>query len=137
MGWEKDGFLGLGPGHPAIPTNVTHLSRAIPPEDAKGRPQVVYYQAGVGTGWSTIEQLWGGSTGTGLSENIREAYAFLVNNYQDGDTVVLLGFSRGAFTARSIGGLIGDFGLIDKKSAGMEYFYSIFVCSSSSVLGLI
>jgi uncharacterized protein (DUF2235 family) len=126
-GWKKDGFFGLGPGHAVVPTNVTHISRALAAEDKVGNPQIVYYQAGVGTGWSVIEQLWGGSTGEGLGENIREAYAFLVNNYQDGDRIVLIGFSRGAFTARSIGGLIGDFGLLDKRYNGMQYFYNFFV----------
>jgi len=126
-GWKSDGLFGLGPGHAVLPTNITHLSRAIPPQDSEGRPQVVYYQAGVGTGWSTVEHLWGGGTGEGLAENIREGYAFLVNNYQDGDKIVLLGFSRGAYTARSIGGLIGDFGLLDKRKNGMEFFYQFFV----------
>ena len=62
--------------------------------------------------------------GSGISENIREAYAFIANNYQEGDEIFLLGFSRGAFTARSIGGLIDSIGLLTKK--GMSDFYPIF-----------
>jgi uncharacterized protein (DUF2235 family) len=60
----------------------------------------------------------------GLAEHIREAYSFLANNYGSGDYIYLIGFSRGAFTARSLGGLIGQLGLLNKK--GMEHFYEIF-----------
>lgn len=45
-------------------------------------------------------------------------------NYEEGDEIILIGFSRGAFTARSIGGLIGAIGLLTRK--GLENFYSIF-----------
>jgi uncharacterized protein (DUF2235 family) len=59
-----------------------------------------------------------------LSENIREAYGFLAKNYMKDDEIFLLGFSRGAFTARSIGGMIESVGLLTTK--GMAYFYPIF-----------
>ena len=62
--------------------------------------------------------------GEGLSENIREAYGFLVNNYDRGDEIFLLGFSRGAFTARSIAGMINCVGLLTAR--GMDDFYPIF-----------
>lgn len=55
---------------------------------------------------------------------MREAYSFICANYVDGDEIVLLGFSRGAFTARSIAGMIGDLGLLTRE--GMEFFYPIF-----------
>ncbi|KAI0816687.1 hypothetical protein GGR55DRAFT_674880 [Xylaria sp. FL0064] len=71
-----------------------------------------------------VDRLFGGAFGTGISENIREAYAFICANYVDGDEIVLLGFSRGAFTARSIGGMISDLGLLTRE--GHEYFYAIF-----------
>lgn len=60
----------------------------------------------------------------GLSENIREAYSFIADNYAPGDQIFLVGFSRGAFTARSIAGLIGTIGLLTKK--GLSSFYEIF-----------
>lgn len=63
-------------------------------------------------------------TGEGISENIREAYGFLCNNYEPGDEIYLLGFSRGAFTARSIAGLIADVGLMTR--VGMVDFYATF-----------
>jgi len=55
---------------------------------------------------------------------VREAYGFLCNNYEEGDEIILLGFSRGAFTARSIGALISQVGLLTYE--GMENFYTIF-----------
>ena len=52
--------------------------------------------------------------GLGLSRNMRDAYAFICNNYCEGDEIFLFGFSRGAYTARSVGGLIGFAGLLGK-----------------------
>lgn len=57
-------------------------------------------------------------------QHIREVYSFLCANYDDGDEIVLLGFSRGAFTARSVGGMIGSLGLLTRR--GMDDFYAIF-----------
>ncbi|KAF2756846.1 hypothetical protein EJ05DRAFT_440706, partial [Pseudovirgaria hyperparasitica] len=108
-----------------VPSNVTRIGHAVLAEDSKGHPQIVYYQAGVGTGMALSEQVLGGSTGAGLSENVREAYSFLAHNYTDGDEIFLVGFSRGAFTARSIAGLIGGFGLLEKEA--LPYFYDIFL----------
>jgi len=56
--------------------------------------------------------------GEGVGENVREAYSFLANNYAPGDEIFLIGFSRGAFTARSVGGLIAAVGLLTKKALG-------------------
>lgn len=71
--------------------------------------------------WS---HLVGGATGIGISENIREAYAFIASNYQAGDEIFLLGFSRGAYTARSIASFITSIGLLSR--VGMLDFYPIF-----------
>ncbi|KAK4934660.1 hypothetical protein LTR66_015563, partial [Elasticomyces elasticus] len=119
-------------GHLQTPSNVTRIARAIRSEDDARHPQVVYYQAGVGTGITLADQFIGGGTGLGLSEHIREAYTFLATNYIDYDTdktsqqdsIFLIGFSRGAFTARSLGGLIGALGLLRKPA--LRYFYMIF-----------
>ncbi|TIA26832.1 hypothetical protein D6C81_00378 [Aureobasidium pullulans] len=86
---------------------------------------IVYYQAGIGTGLGIKDQLLGGGTGLGLSEHIREAYYFLANNYTPGDSIFLVGFSRGSFTARSLGGLIGNLGLLNKR--GLPHFYEVFL----------
>ena len=130
-GWVK-GKWG-GPGHLQNPSNVTRISRAISAEDDAHHPQIIYYQAGIGTGVGLWNHLAGGGTGLGLAENIREAYAFLASNYRendperpgvDPDSIFLIGFSRGAFTARSIAGLIGAVGLLKKRA--MPHFYEVF-----------
>lgn len=60
----------------------------------------------------------------GLSDNIRAAYAFVVNNYMEHDLIYFLGYSRGAFTARSTAGMVAKFGILDKSA--MRCFYEIF-----------
>ncbi|KAI0976077.1 hypothetical protein F4678DRAFT_456402 [Xylaria arbuscula] len=107
-----------------VPSNVTRISRCFKRTCQDGTFQIIYYQSGVGSRSGIIDRLFGGAFGTGISENIREAYAFICANYVDGDEIVLLGFSRGAFTARSIGGMISDLGLLTRH--GQDYFYPIF-----------
>ncbi|CAK4027839.1 Hypothetical predicted protein [Lecanosticta acicola] len=99
-------------GREQVPTNVTRISRAIETTDSQGKQQVVYYQAGIGSEGNLIQRLLAGALGIGLAANIQEAYAFIAKNYVTGDEIYLIGFSRGAFTARSIGALIGDLGLL-------------------------
>jgi uncharacterized protein (DUF2235 family) len=83
------------------PSNVTRFARALSKGAYEGQPnQLIYYQAGVGSTGGELAQIVGGATGAGLAENIREAYAFIASNYVPGDELFLLGFSRGAFTAR-------------------------------------
>ena len=95
-------------------SNVVRLSRAIKAKAEDGTEQIVYYQSGVGTGSDAATKITGGAIGVGLSRNVRDAYAFLANNYCDGDQLFLFGFSRGAYTARSIAGLIGWAGILHK-----------------------
>ena len=119
------------PGHLQTPSNVTRIARAVKSEDEDHHPQIVYYQAGIGTGIGLYDQLVGGGTGMGLAENIREAYAFLAANFaphdplSKPDQIFLLGFSRGAFTARSLGGFIGAMGILTKKA--QPHFYECFM----------
>ncbi|KAI0871473.1 hypothetical protein GGS24DRAFT_58553 [Hypoxylon argillaceum] len=107
-----------------IPSNVTRISKCFRRTCSDGVFQIIYYQSGVGSRSGVLDRLFGGAFGIGISENIREAYAFLCANYVDGDKIVLLGFSRGAFTARSIGGMVSDLGLLNRN--GMDYFFPIF-----------
>ena len=124
-GFENDSLLPHDSHKiPQIPSNVTRICRAIKAESSDGIPQVVYYQAGVGTGMGLRDRFIGGTTGAGLSEHIREAYDFVANNWAPGDEIFLLGFSRGAFTARSVADLVGAVGLLTKS--GMADFYAIF-----------
>jgi uncharacterized protein (DUF2235 family) len=96
------------------PTNVTRLARAIKTRSADGFSQILYYHPGVGTG-NFVDRILGGGTGIGLSANVRSTYAFFVDNYQDGDEIFLFGFSRGAYTARSVAGMMGHVGIVRKR----------------------
>jgi uncharacterized protein (DUF2235 family) len=100
------------------PTNVAKLARAVlTPQDARGIEQRMYYHKGVGTG--RFDHFRGGALGWGLSRNVQDAYMFLVENY-DGpdDEIFLFGFSRGAYTARSVAGLLRNSGLLKREYAG-------------------
>ncbi|KAF0324258.1 hypothetical protein GQ607_008432 [Colletotrichum asianum] len=104
-------------GEKNIPSNVTRLARSIcrTGEDLDGKvfQQLVYYSSGIGTGdLSFLEKERQGGFGAGLSGDVIEAYNFIVNNYAPGDQIFCFGFSRGAYTARSVAGLITDIGII-------------------------
>jgi uncharacterized protein (DUF2235 family) len=94
----------------AAPTNVAKIALAVADEDADGNPQLLHYQAGVGT--RRWEHLLGGGFGVGLSRNVTECYRFVVDNYAPGDELYFFGFSRGAYTARSIVGLVRNAGIL-------------------------
>lgn len=95
------------------PTNVVRLHNSLAGTDAKGREQRRYYHPGVGTEGSGWERVTGGAYGSGISQNVMGAYAWLAYNYEPGDEIFLFGFSRGAFTARSLGGFMGRCGLLN------------------------
>jgi uncharacterized protein (DUF2235 family) len=98
-------------------TNVVALARAVKPRDGRGDHQVVFYDWGIGTG-NFLDRIVGGIAGKGLDRNIRDAYRFLVHNYLPGDRVYLFGFSRGAYTVRSLVGFIRNCGLLKKRHSG-------------------
>ncbi|OXM67445.1 MULTISPECIES: DUF2235 domain-containing protein [Amycolatopsis] len=97
------------PDQPA-PTNVCRVALAVAPSDGAGREQRMFYHSGVGT--RPGERLWGGAFGFGLSRTVREAYRFLVRTFEPGDELFLFGFSRGAYTARSLAGLVRNCGIL-------------------------
>lgn len=120
-------------GRTVYATNVLRLMRALLPTGANGVPQVVYYDRGVGTS-GVLDRALGGAFGKGLSENVQDAYRWIANNFDwtgyDGegvdpadpahprDRLFLFGFSRGAYTARSLAGLIGCVGLMRRTEIG-------------------
>ncbi len=95
-------------------SHVIRLARGIAPEDADGTPQVVFYDWGIG---ADQDRLKGGLTGVGIDKNIQDAYRFLVHNYERGDQLFLFGFSRGAYTVRSLAGFIRNAGLLTRAHA--------------------
>jgi uncharacterized protein (DUF2235 family) len=111
-------------GTPSV-TNVVKIKRAIKAVDA-GISQIVYYHAGVGTG-DELDKIAGGAFGAGLDHNIVECYQFLVDNYAKGDELYFFGFSRGAYTVRSLAGLIRNSGLLKQQFASMaEQAFSLY-----------
>ena len=95
------------------PTNVVKIAYRIAKRDG-ATPQITYYDQGVGTG-NVIDRYSGGAFGDGLADNILDAYRFLVANYEEGDQIFLFGFSRGAYTARSLGGMIRKCGILRRE----------------------
>ena len=113
-------------------TNVTHIANLVKEgQAADGLLQRVYYDPGVGT--AMLDRVTGGAFGSGLSANVCEAYDWLIEQYTQDDVpgiddddhddafdclhkdhIYIFGFSRGAFTARSLVGLISKCGLLKR-----------------------
>ena len=96
-------------------TNVWRIFNAVD-RHLESLEQITFYDDGVGTHNARLLRLLGGAFGWGLSRNIREAYEFLALNYEEGDKIFLLGFSRGAFTVRSLAGMICRCGLLKRDA---------------------
>ena len=100
-------------------TNVARIARAVRANSGSDRVrQITLYLRGVGSTGIALERLVGGAFGKGVEENIRSGYMFLAQNYEPGDEIFMFGFSRGAFTARSLVGFIGASGLLKRQQLG-------------------
>jgi uncharacterized protein (DUF2235 family) len=106
-------------------TNVTKFALSIAAADEHGVEQRVFYDPGVGS--SRAERLRGGIFGVGLSKNVQDAYRFIVETYTPGDELYFVGFSRGAFTARSTAGLVRNAGILRPAHASqVEEAYKLY-----------
>jgi uncharacterized protein (DUF2235 family) len=106
-------------------SNVAKLAEGVAAFGGKVR-QRVFYDAGVGTGgfWDRIV---GGATGRGLEKNVLDAYRFLVANHRDGDEIFVFGFSRGAYTARSLVGMVRKCGILRRADEeGLREAYRLY-----------
>ena len=91
-------------------TNIAQIDARVP-RHVGGVAQEVCYIEGVGTG--PFDRLQGGILGAGLDDDIREAYSFIAaHHHSDDDRIHLIGYSRGAFAARSLAGMIAKCGII-------------------------
>src|SRR5947209_2557398 len=99
-----------------VATNVTKMALAMADRDSFGVEQQMFYTRGVGTG--RYDHWLGGGLGVGLSDKIQEAYMFVVDNFEVGDELFLFGFSRGAYTARSLAGFIRNAGVLKRQYTG-------------------
>jgi uncharacterized protein (DUF2235 family) len=110
-------------------TNVVKLAELLARHGDRHR--VTFYDPGVGNPGElpgttlydrlqrSLERISGLAFGRGVYENIAEAYRFLMHNWRDGDQIYLFGFSRGAFTARSVAGLVNQFGILRPQMESM------------------
>lgn len=103
-------------------TNVVGVFEAI----VRNADQVGFYDPGVGTfsalgrtvgEW--VGRVLGKGFGWGLQKNIEDAYEYLMNHYEAGDRLYLFGFSRGAYTARCLGGMLHKCGLLQRGSRNL------------------
>lgn len=122
-------------------SNVVKLYQALKRDCCE---QVVYYHPGVGTmgaknaltafgkWWTKVRGL---AFGYGLSENIADAYRFLMQTFEPGDAVFVFGFSRGAYTARALCGLVRMFGVMSPGNEGLiPYAIRVFKRNDDSFL---
>jgi len=115
--WNKEGS--------GADTNVAKLDSArkiqafIKATAADGTLQHVHYHDGVGTEGDLIQKLLGGFIGLGLKKIIQDVYEFIVADYAAGDELYIVGFSRGAYAARALAGLIGASGIQRKLDANV------------------
>ena len=98
-------------------TNVVRLSELLATGSDGGEQPKPFYDPGVGV--HALDWLSGGMFGFGLSKNIRDGYGWLAENFRPGDELFLFGFSRGAYTARSLAGLIRKCGILRVADKGL------------------
>lgn len=109
-------------------TNVVKIFRALENQDGE---QLMYYDPGVGTFsspkvWSPLgrwfSKMLGNAFGLGVKTNLTEAYTFLMNNWAPGDKIFIFGFSRGAFNARALAGLLYTIGIPRRSSENLVQY---------------
>jgi uncharacterized protein (DUF2235 family) len=110
-------------------TNVVHLYGLL--DLSEPAEQVAYYDPGVGTfsaagAWSPparfLSRVSGLAFGTGLRQNLGEAYTYLMNHYEPGDRIFVFGFSRGAYTARALCGMLCAVGIFRRGSENLVQY---------------
>jgi uncharacterized protein (DUF2235 family) len=112
-----------GTGNTTIKGRGTNVFKIYEAVDQNGHrndptltPQIGIYHDGVGTESFRWLRLFTGATGFGLSRNVRDLYAALGRIYEPNDQIYLFGFSRGAFTVRTLAGLILTCGILDANA---------------------
>jgi Uncharacterized alpha/beta hydrolase domain (DUF2235) len=123
--WDEEGI--------GDPTNVAKLDQAygdpnkalIKASGADGTMQKTFYHAGVGVEPDFIRKILGGAVGLGLKKIVQDCYGSIVDNYLPGDELYIFGFSRGAYAARALAGLIGASGIRRQNDAqGFDVVWS-------------
>lgn len=126
-------------GEKHVPSNVTrlcrHLASAGVDKDGQEWQQIVYYDSGVGTGaLLDLEKKRQGANGDGLAINVLEAYNFIVLNYTPADEIFCFGFSRGAYTARAVAGMVTDIGVCEPRE--LSTFPEVYAIYKENTTGM-
>ncbi|MEJ0075231.1 MAG: DUF2235 domain-containing protein [Alphaproteobacteria bacterium] len=109
-------------------TNVWRMRSLCAPKGTDGIEQLFYYAKGV-------NGFWGGVFGKGLDDLIKGGYEWLVDQYAPGDEIFIFGFSRGAYAARSLSGLLTKCGLLQPGGAfSIGQLYSRYKVSSEETI---
>jgi uncharacterized protein (DUF2235 family) len=115
--WGKES-VGSDTNVAKLDSGKKNAARAfIKAQAADGTVQHVHYHEGVGAEGDLLRKFLGGAIGLGLKKIIQEAYEFVVGDYDAGDEIYIFGFSRGAYAARALAGLIGASGIQRRKDA--------------------
>ncbi|KAF9644019.1 hypothetical protein BDM02DRAFT_3122619 [Thelephora ganbajun] len=127
-------FDGTGDSFDQDNSNVVQFLAMLMKDDPM--KQLVYYQAGIGTYTNNtlktpiidgVSKLWDKMFANNLSEHIKEGYTFLMQNYRSGDQICIFGFSRGAFTARALAGMLQKIGLLPpSNSEQLPFAYAMY-----------
>lgn len=120
--WNKPADDNI-PADMQVETNVRRFFESVHSLGDDGVKQVSWYDSGVGTEW--YNKITGGAFGALLDKHIVDGYRYLVEHFDPGDEIYILGFSRGAYTARSLVGMIRNCGLVrpgfDSLKIGTAY----------------
>jgi uncharacterized protein (DUF2235 family) len=109
--WDEEG-IGDATNLAKLDPAYGDRSKALIKESgANGTIQKTFYHAGVGTEPDFIRKILGGAIGLGLKKIVQDCYGFIVDHYLPGDEIYIFGFSRGAYAARALAGLIGASGI--------------------------
>ena len=88
------------------PTNIALFQKCLKDIGEDSVPQKVQYYSGVGVKGGWLKRAWNGVTGGDIDNIIKDSLSYIAENYEEGDEIVLLGYSRGAYISRTLGGLI-------------------------------
>ncbi len=121
-------------------SNVVTLFRVLRRHPGE---QVAYYDPGVGTmaepGYKTpitkkINKALGLAFGRGVTRNVKEAYSYLMEHYEENDRLYIFGFSRGAYTARALAGFVYHCGLLEKGCQNLiPYAMRLYKCADFKI----
>ncbi|EJU01021.1 hypothetical protein DACRYDRAFT_108354 [Dacryopinax primogenitus] len=124
-------FDGTGDLFDTTNTNIVKLVSFLKKDDY--RNQMVYYQTGVGTAvkaglFSGLAKMAAYGVGWDIKYHIMGGYTFLMQNWVPGDRIYLFGFSRGAYTARALAGMLHKVGLLPRgNDEQVPFAYSMYM----------